>query len=125
MKPRTHERVTRNNVPRQLPAIVKDPHHVEFKERRLQRLDNPTKAPIITVTQPTSSRLPLHSPNIIDLNAVNHLTEKVYYRENKIWYPGEFSTSTLNAQNSDYDCDIEHMCAGVTHPVTGEHITKY
>jgi hypothetical protein len=41
-------------------------------------------------------------------------------------YPGTFLTSSMNRQYGDYDCDIlEHMCAGVTHPVTGEAITKY
>ena len=41
-------------------------------------------------------------------------------------YPGAFLTSSLNRQYGDDDCDIvEHMCAGVTHPVTVETITKY
>ena len=34
-------------------------------------------------------------------------------------------TSSPNEQGTTYDFDVEHMCAGVTHPVTGETITKY
>jgi hypothetical protein len=34
-------------------------------------------------------------------------------------------SSSPHKQHADYDCDIEHMCAGVTHPVTGETITNY
>ena len=125
LKSRTHDLVIRYNVPRKLPAIVRDPNCENIEVRQSQRLAKPIDAPIFTVTQPTSSRFPLHAPNIIDFQAVNHLTNKVFYKENKIWYPGSFLTSIPNTNHSDYDCDIEHMCAGVTHPDTGENITKY
>ena len=121
-KPRTHERLTRNNTPGSLP-IIENPEHQHV--RRSKRLANPEEEPIITVTTPSSSRIPVYSPNIIAFNAVNHLTEQVYYNEGKLWYPGAFLSSSPNRQHSDYDCDVEHMCAGVTHPVTGETITKY
>jgi hypothetical protein len=122
-KSRVHSHLTRNNTPGQLPAII-NPEHSTLP-RCSARLLNPEDPPIITVTQPSSTRIPIHSPNIIAFNAVQQLTEQVYYNEAKVWYPSAFLTSSPNKQNTDYDCDIEHMCAGVTHPVTGETITKY
>ena len=123
-KPRTHQRVTRNNTPGQLPAIINDEHHGDLR-RRSKRLNNPNEAPIITIDKPSSDRIPLHTPNLIAFHAVNKITERVYYKEHPIWYPGAFLSSSPNRQWNNYDCDIEHMCAGVTHPVTGETITKY
>jgi hypothetical protein len=64
-------------------------------------------------------------PNLIAFSKVNKLTEDGYYWEKHIWYPGAFLTSRLNRQYGDYDCEIKHMCAGVTHPVTGQTITNY
>jgi hypothetical protein len=122
-KPSLHSHLTRNNTPGQLPTII-NPEHSPLPHRS-NRLANPEDPPIITVTQPSSTRIPLHSPNIIAYNAVQQLAEQVYYNEEKAWYPSAFLTSSHNKQHTDYDCDIEHMCAGVTHPVTGETITKY
>lgn len=123
-KPRTHARMTRSNEPGRLPVIVNDEHH-QLKQRRSRRLANLDEEPIITINKPSSDRIPLHSPNIIAFSAVNQVTEQVYYKDHKRWAPSAFLTSSPNRQYADYDCDIEHMCAGVTHPVTGEMITKY
>jgi hypothetical protein len=62
-KPRTHQRVTRNNTPGQLPAIINDENHTALR-RRSKRLSNVDDEPIITVDKPSSERLPLHTPNL-------------------------------------------------------------
>ncbi|KAL7483516.1 hypothetical protein ACHAW6_009163 [Cyclotella cf. meneghiniana] len=116
-KPCTHVCVTRNNTPGSLPVII-NPEHQRCIPRRSQRLAKPNEEPILTINTPNSTRIPLHLPNIIAFNAVNKLMGAVYYGEQKVWYPGTFLRSSPNRQFTDYDCDIEHMCAGVTYPIT-------
>ena len=65
-------------------------------------------------------------PNIISQEAVNHITNKVYYKEKQQpWLPRSFITSSPTKIGENYDVDIEHFCASVVHPVTGETITQY
>lgn len=68
----------------------------------------------------------MHTPNLIAFQAVDALTEQVSYKDKPIWSPSTFLSSSPNQRTNSYDCDIEHMCNGVTHhPVTGETITNY
>eukprot|EP00804_Cyclotella_cryptica_P024014 CCRYP_020050-RA/>CCRYP_020050-RA protein AED:0.24 eAED:0.19 QI:0/0/0/0.8/0.25/0/5/0/1018 len=121
--PRTHQRTTRNNVPNSLPAIINPVN--DHTPRRSHRLA-PDDAPILPVhTVPSSEQLPIHSPNIIAFQAVNRVTNMIYSDDNAVWHPRAF----LNSSSADLavrtDADIEHMCAGVVHPTTGETITSY
>eukprot|EP00804_Cyclotella_cryptica_P011793 CCRYP_011361-RA/>CCRYP_011361-RA protein AED:0.17 eAED:0.11 QI:0/0/0/0.8/0.25/0.2/5/0/1137 len=122
--PRIHQRVTRGNTPRQLPAIV-NPDHPTQPNRRSPHLHNLDDEPIHTIREPSSSRSPLHSPHLIAFQAVNLLTHKVYADPKHTWVPDSFISSSPMDQANPCDVDIEHFCAGVQHPVTGETITKY
>ena len=122
--PRIHQRETRGNTPGQLPAIV-NPDRPTQPNRRSQRLHNHDDEPIHTIREPSSSRIPLHSPHLIAFQAVNLLTHRVYADPKHTWVPDSFISSCPMDQVSPYDVDIEHFCAGVQHPVTGETITKY
>jgi hypothetical protein len=68
-------------------SLIYNPENLTLPQRS-KRLSSPAEdPPIITVTNLSSTRIPLHSPNIIAFNAVQHLTDQVYYNENKAWYP--------------------------------------
>ena len=85
-------------------------------------------APIITSQKTTrrANRLPLYSPRIISQEAVNLVTNKIYHQENqRPWLPSSFITSAPANLANNYDVDIEHFCAPVVHPTTGETITQY
>eukprot|EP00804_Cyclotella_cryptica_P004967 CCRYP_014094-RA/>CCRYP_014094-RA protein AED:0.12 eAED:0.01 QI:0/0/0/1/1/1/2/0/1245 len=120
-----HQQHTRANTPGQLPAII-NPANDLPATRRSPRLATIEEAPIITMQGPSSSRIPLHLPNKIAFQALNHLTQQVYTNPNQLWVPTTFlSSSPTDTNESSYNIDIEHFCNGVQHPVTGETITKY
>eukprot|EP00804_Cyclotella_cryptica_P001099 CCRYP_008385-RA/>CCRYP_008385-RA protein AED:0.18 eAED:0.13 QI:0/0/0/1/0.4/0.16/6/0/1406 len=121
--PRTHQRATRHNIPNSLPTIINPVN--EHTPRRSMRLA-PDDAPILPVyTVPSSARLPMHSANIIAFQAVDHITNNVYNDSNAGWHPCAFLTSSPSDLAVRADADIDHMCAGVVHPTTGETITSY
>eukprot|EP00804_Cyclotella_cryptica_P007694 CCRYP_001321-RA/>CCRYP_001321-RA protein AED:0.49 eAED:0.35 QI:0/0/0/1/1/1/2/0/362 len=122
-KPRTHQHTKRHNIPNSLPAIINPVNdHTPSRSQRLA----PDEAPILPgCTVPSSERLPLHSPNIITFQAVNHVTNRVYTDNNAVWYPRAFLPSSPSDLAIGTDADIEHMCAGVVHPTTGETMTSY
>eukprot|EP00804_Cyclotella_cryptica_P015310 CCRYP_005417-RA/>CCRYP_005417-RA protein AED:0.07 eAED:0.07 QI:0/-1/0/1/-1/1/1/0/1190 len=121
--PRTHHRATRNNVPHSLPPIV-NPANTGTPRRSLRLASD--EAPILPVhTVPSSERIPLHSPNIIAFQAVDYITNTVHNDSNIAWHPSAFLTSSPSDFTTKLDTDIEHMCAGVVHPTTGETITSY
>ena len=122
--PRIHQRQTRANNPGQLPAII-NPTNDLPTTRRSPRLTNSDEAPIITTTTPSSARIPLHTPNIIALQAENLLTQQVYSETEPTWLPNSFISSSPIDQQTAYNIDIEHFCNGVQHPVSGATITKY
>eukprot|EP00804_Cyclotella_cryptica_P010472 CCRYP_012303-RA/>CCRYP_012303-RA protein AED:0.45 eAED:0.14 QI:0/0/0/0.6/1/1/5/0/1176 len=122
---RMHQRHTRTNTPGQLPAII-NPANDMPTTRRSPRLATIDESPIITTQGPSSSRITLHSPNIIACQALNHLTQQVYTDPNQLWVPNTFvSSSPPNTSESCYNVDIKHFCNGLQHPVTGETITTY
>ena len=50
----------------------------------------------------------------------------MYYGEpGNHWTPHIFITASPTTQNDNLDVDIEHFCAPVIHPITGETINKY
>ena len=61
--------------------------------------------------------------NIVSPEAVNFLTTKVYAEVDETWLPHDFIVAQP-ARNHDGttigDIDVEHFCAPVVHPVTGE-----
>eukprot|EP00804_Cyclotella_cryptica_P022286 CCRYP_018107-RA/>CCRYP_018107-RA protein AED:0.34 eAED:0.44 QI:0/0/0/1/0/0/3/0/606 len=123
VKPRTHQRTMRHNVPNSLPPISNPVN--EDTPRCSMRLAS-DDAPILPVhTVPSSERLPMHSPNIIAFQAVDHVTNSVYNDSNMAWHPRAFLTSSPSDLAVRADADIHHMCAGVVHPTTGETITSY
>ena len=72
---------------------------------------------------PNSGRIPIYHSNIISPDAVNHVTERLYFREkNDSWVPDKFLQPT---GTSPQNIDVENFCAPVVHPVTGETITSY
>eukprot|EP00804_Cyclotella_cryptica_P006049 CCRYP_000271-RA/>CCRYP_000271-RA protein AED:0.21 eAED:0.21 QI:0/0/0/1/0/0/7/0/881 len=120
-----HPRHTRANTPGQLPAII-NPANELPTTRGSPRLAPIDEAPIITTQGPSSSRIPLHLPNLIAFHTLNHLTQQVYTDPTSLWVPNTFlSSSRTNTTESSYNIDIEHFCNGVQHPTTGEMITKY
>ena len=67
----------------------------------------------------------MHSPNIIAFQAVNHVTNRVYNDNNVVWHPRGFLTLSPSKLAIGANADINHMCAGMVHPTTGETITSY
>ena len=65
--------------------------------------------------------------NIISQEAVNFVTASVYGETGTIWLPQEFvfASTGNDVTNNNTTCKIEHFCALVIHPVTGESITQY
>ena len=128
-------RATRNNTPGTVPAIIRPDQILGLglpRARRSPRLNNepPIEAPIITINSTAKrapNQIPLYSLSIISQEAVNHITDNVYYKEKQQpWLPRSFITSSPTQINgSNLDVDIEHFCAPVVHPVTGETITQY
>ena len=63
---------------------------------------------------------------MISQEAVNFISEKVYNEDPTTWMPESFITSSPSlSPKNNYEVDIEHFCAPVIHPITGETITKY
>ena len=83
-------------------------------------------APVIA-TAPNSERLPyFNRSHIISQEAVNLLTEKVYYGETgNHWTPHILITASPMTRNDNLDLDVEHFCTPVIHLVTEETINKY
>ena len=120
-KPRTHLKITRANTPGTTPAIVApDP-----AKRRSRRLNPDVVEPVI-ITGMSSDRIPLCQPNLISQEAVNAVTESAVYANNAIWTPSKYLLANVSTSaGSNLDGDIEHFCAPVVHPETGETITSY
>ena len=63
---------------------------------------------------------------MISQEAVNFISEKVYNEDPTTWMPESFTTSSPSVSpKNNYEIDIEHCCAPVIHPITGETITTY
>ena len=63
---------------------------------------------------------------MISQEAVNFISEKVYNEDPTTWMPESFITSSPSlSPKNNYKVDIEHVCAPVIHPITGETITQY
>ena len=125
-KQRTHLNTTQNNKPGAVPLI---PVHGK-PARRSPRLNpgqyGPIQLPMIS-SKPNLSRIPFfnHS-HIISQEAVNLITEKVFYGKPVYhWTTRAFATASPTTGNANLDVYMEHLCASVIHPITGETITKY
>eukprot|EP00984_Skeletonema_dohrnii_P002769 scaffold955_cov79-Skeletonema_dohrnii-CCMP3373.AAC.11 len=114
-KPRTHLRQTRANTPGQLPHIINEANPIIDEEEHVR----------IQPITPNSTRLPIATSHIITQEALNAVTDQVYYQDSMAWTPRDFLTAATNEIRQNYDVDIEHFCAGVVHPVTGETINNY
>ena len=128
-KPRSHQRRTRRNIPGAVPAIINPLNPSELATRKSPRINNNNnntdEHPIITINElkpPSSSNLPRYSPHIISQDALNFLTALEAYQDPLTWTPTFLEHQTAYIPP---DVDIEHFCAGVVHPITGETITKY
>ena len=81
---------------------------------------------IITSLRPASSRpyqppIKLHTPRMVTQCALNALTINVWNDHNEVYVPAALSKPNAEAAMPN----IEHFCAPVVHPKTGEIITKY
>jgi hypothetical protein len=104
-----------------LPLIVTE----EPAKRRSRRLNPDGIIPILS-KEPNSKRIPLHQPNIITHAAIDAVTANVYYgNDSDIWTPNKYITSNPAGAGTNHNCNIEHLCAPVVHPTTGETITSY
>ena len=65
--------------------------------------------------------------NIISQEAANFVTAALYGETGNTWLPKEFvfASTGNDVTNNNATCKIEHFCAPVIHPVTGESITQY
>ena len=123
-KPRTHLRKTRGNTPGSLPAIINPDAKTTRRSPRFNDIENVTIKPL--ATEPNSSRIPMARSHIISQEAINMITEQVYYKDPvEMWSPQSFLDTKTTEVNNIFDVDIDHFCNGVVHPVTGETITKY
>ena len=108
-----------------MPAIQVEPP----KKRRSKRLNPITDDETILQTiDPNCARIPFASSNIISQEAINLLTNRINDDKKTTWIPSTFITSsptTNDNRRGNYDADIEHFCAPVIHPITGETITNY
>ena len=99
----------------------------EQKRRVSPRLNPGTTYEALPAT-PNSNRIPLVSPHIISQEAINYLTDKVWDCTTGIWAAKEIlveEATNTDHQKSLHDVDIEHFCAAVVYPDTGETITQY
>ena len=130
-KPRSHQRITRANTPGMVPPIIPPELNQQPTVRKSRRLHNALpEDPIITLSTPNCSRIPFASSNIISQEAVNLLTTRSYYEDALAWTPDtddfiSSSPTSTDRKSSLHDADIEHFCAPVIHPVTGETISSY
>ena len=78
-------------------------------------------------SKPKLSLIPyFNHSHIIYQESVNLVTEKIFYgKPVNHWTPRAFFTASPTTGNSILDVDIDHLCAPVIHPITGEMITKY
>ena len=123
--PRTHQRVTRNNVPGSTIPIIRPEEAPRISPRLNPGIQS---SPIGVATTPNCNRIPINSPNIISQEAVNFLTDHVWNALDEVWTPDQILEHSPTARWSatiNQAVDIEHFCAAVVHPVTGETITQY
>ena len=122
--PRTHQRLTRSNTPGTTPPIER-PLPAQRRSPRTHMPDAPQ--PPSFVATPNSNRIPLASTRMISQEAVNLLTKQVWDTPDEIWTPRDtldHSTTERNTRENFQDIDIEHFCAAVIHPDTGETVTQ-
>ena len=78
------------------------------------------------MTSPNSYQIHLARSNIVSQEALNTITNKVFYDEaSASWTPQSFTEASQTSLDHNYETNIEHFCAPVVHPVTGERILKY
>ena len=80
-----------------------------------------------TINKPNAQISIAHS-NIILQEVVNLLTTRSYTEDPTAWIPDNFIASFPASGNSNttmHDINMDHFCAPVIHPVTGESITSY
>ena len=106
-KPCTHQQQTRNNTPGAIPSIL------------MENLPQKTHSP-------NSNQIPYLSPHIISQEAVNYITNRVYYEDPPTqWAPWAFISSNPTNSGNNMDIDIEHFCAPIIHPITRKTISNY
>jgi hypothetical protein len=110
-----------------MPGMLPQINVVPPAPRRTKR-HNPYMIEIEPIAMtPNSTRIPMARGNIISQEAVTFVTAAVYGEPGTTWLPQEFVfASTVNdVANNNTTCEIDHFCAPVIHPVTGESITQY
>ena len=121
--PRTHLRKMHANTPGILPYI-----NIILPAPQRTKRHNPHMVEIEPIAMMLDSkRIPMVRGNIISQEAVNFVTAAVYGETGTAWLPQEFvfASTGNDVTNNDSTYEIEHFCAPVIHPVTGETITQY
>ena len=97
----------------------------EAHPRRSRRLNPELEQPIVN-TSPNCNRIRFNFPNLILQEALNMVINITWDNTEDIRIPRDLlignMTERSNKHNT-YDVDIEHFCAAVMHPDTGETIT--
>jgi len=117
--PRSHVRLTRNNIPGSVPAIT----------REASRHPNPINPPL-TAPPRRSPRIPkvkfaaipggLHSQNLISQEAINFLTDCVWSK-----FPAVFTPDKLKPKHAPSSLDLEQVAMPMIHPTAGKTISSY
>lgn len=94
------------------------------QSRRLQHVD---PVPIIPIKEhvPSSARIPFSLPHIISQEALNLVTMRSDLNRDACWSPRDLMFKSETDKPNICDVNIEHFCAPVVHPVTGETISQY
>ena len=123
MAPRSHQRLTRANTPMTTVPIERD----KAPPRQSPRLNPNTEQPV-EATTPNCNRIPYNFPNLILQEALNMVTNPVWDNTEDIWTPKDLFIGNVTeraSKDNAYDADIEHLCAAVIRPDSGETITQY
>ena len=75
--------------------------------------------------EPNGTQIPICSPNNISQEAINFIYSQCYNDPGETWVSDVLITFIPDTGPSGADINIEHYCAPVMHPVTGETITQY
>ena len=119
-KTRSHLKATRANTLGVAPLIVTE----ELTIQRSRYLNPSAQVPSAT-GEPNSTHISLHQPNIITHVAIDAVTANVYCGTNAAcWTPNKYLL--FDPASTDINMtDIEHFCASIVHPTTGETMSRY
>ena len=118
-KPHMHLWKTRNNSPGAISLIqVVTVHPVQRRSKSLnQALEEDKIFTVHEVTMPNLYQIPLTRSNLVSQEALNAITNKVFYKEpSASWTWKAFIEESQTSPEHTYDTNIEHdFCAPLVH----------